>query len=125
MNTAADSPSKNRQVSTIIYHIADPNQWEQAQFSTIYAHPSLHSEGYIHCSTREQLEETANHYFADADEVLVLFIDASKLDADVVYEKASRGGEYPHIYGPMNISAVVKSKKYRRRGNRFRIALPD
>jgi uncharacterized protein (DUF952 family) len=116
---------KQQGLSNVVYHIADPNQWEQAQVSLFYTHPSLHSEGYIHCSTKEQLEETANHYFADSDEVLVLFIDTSRLEVDLLYETATRGGEYPHIYGPMNISAVIRSKKFKKRGKKFRINLPD
>ena len=70
---------KKNDVSSIIYHIADPNHWEQAQVSRIYSHPSLHTEGFIHCSSRHQLEETANLYFSDEEEILVLFIDSSKL----------------------------------------------
>ena len=112
-------------LSTIIYHIADPNQWEQAQVSRFYTHPSLHSEGYIHCSTREQLEETANVYFADADQILVLFIDPSKLEAELVYEAASRGGDFPHIYGPVNISSIVRSRQFKRRGKRYRMNQPE
>lgn len=119
------SKEDRTKLSTVIYHIADPNQWEQAQVSRFYTHPSLHSEGYIHCSTREQLEETANLYFADADQILILFIDPAKLEAELVYEAASRGGDFPHIYGPVNISSIVRSKQYKRRGKKFKINLPD
>lgn len=119
------SKEDRTRLSTVIYHIADPNQWEQAQVSRFYTHPSLHSEGYIHCSTREQLEETANLYFGDTDSILILFIDPSKLEAELVYETASRGGDFPHIYGPVNISSIVRSKQYKRRGKKFKINLPD
>lgn len=119
------SEEKTLPLSPVIYHIADPNQWEQAQVSRYYTHPSMHSEGYIHCSRKEQLEDTANHYFADTDQILILFIDASKLEAELVYEPASRGGEYPHIYGPLNITAVTRTKLLKRRGKNFRINLPD
>ena len=119
------SKEDRTRLSTVIYHIADPNQWEQAQVSRFYTHPSLHSEGYIHCSTREQLEETANLYFGDTDSILILFIDPSKLEAELVYETASRGGDFPHIYGPVNISSIVRSKQYKIRGKKFKINLPD
>ena len=118
-------PEKKDKLSTLIYHIADSNQWEQAQVSQFYTHQSLHSEGFIHCSTKEQLEDTANHYFGENDQVLVLFIDPSKLESEVVYETATRGGDYPHIYGPINISAIVRSKQYKRRGKKFKFNLPD
>jgi|SRR5688500_11669535 uncharacterized protein (DUF952 family) len=123
-DSMTDNSAKQKS-TTLIYHIADTNQWEQAQVSRYYTHPSLHSEGYIHCSTKQQLEDTANFYFADADQILVLFIDTSKLEAELLYENASRGGEYPHIYGPINITSIVRSKQYRRRGKKFKINLPD
>ncbi len=112
-------------LSTLIYHIADTNHWERAQVSQYYTHPSLQTEGYIHCSTRAQVEETANFYFADRDDILVIFIDTSRLEAELVYEEATRGGEYPHIYGAINISSVVGSKKFRKRGKKFKISLPE
>jgi uncharacterized protein (DUF952 family) len=126
MKFAEESHSITEQkLSTLIYHIADTNQWEQAQVSRFYTHPSLHSEGFIHCSTKEQIEETANHYFADADQILVLFIDPSRLEPELVYETATRGGEYPHIYGPVNIASIVRSKQFKRRGKNFKLNLPD
>jgi pyridinium-3,5-bisthiocarboxylic acid mononucleotide nickel chelatase len=121
--SAPVAQSKKESVSVLIYHIADPNQWEQAQVSQFYTHPSLHSEGYIHCSTKEQIQDTANHYFADSDEVLVLFIDPARLESELVYESSTRGGEYPHIYGPVHLSAVTGSKKFKKRAKGFRINL--
>ncbi len=107
---------------TLIYHIADQNHWEQAQSNGLYVHPSLHSEGFIHCSTEAQLEETANLYFANNDDILILYINPDRLDADVEYEMSSRGQEFPHIYGPVNIECVVKTKKVKRRADgRYKI----
>jgi len=125
INSIVREQEKENSVSALVYHIADPNQWEQAQVSRFYTHPSLHTEGYIHCSSRDQIEETANFYFADTDQILVLLIDTSKLEADVLYEEATRGGQYPHIYGPVNISSIVGSRQFKRRGKKFRINLPD
>jgi uncharacterized protein (DUF952 family) len=124
-SNAATRTENDVSLSTLIYHIADTNQWEQAQVTGFYVHPSLHSEGYIHCSTRDQIEDTANFYFTDTDQIVVLFIDTAKLEAELLYETATRGGNYPHIYGPVNISSVVRSKTFKRRGSKFRVNLPD
>lgn len=112
-------------MSQTIYHIADPNQWEQAQSSRLYVHPSLHSEGFIHCSTAEQLEETANLYFSESDKIIILHINRDALEADLVFEKASRGGEFPHIYGPLNLTAVKASNVVKKKGKRFSISIKD
>ena len=101
----------------VIYHIADQNHWEQAQSNRLYVHPSLHSDGFIHCSSEDQLEKTANLYFSSENDILILYIDTGKLHADVKYEEASRGGDFPHIYGPVNIECVIRTKKVKRRAD--------
>jgi uncharacterized protein (DUF952 family) len=107
-----------------IYHIADQNHWELAQTNRMYVHPTLHSEGFIHCSAESQVEATANIHFNTADEILLLYIDPSKLESDIKYEMASRGEEFPHIYGPVNIESVVKTKRVKRRADgHYRIRL--
>jgi uncharacterized protein (DUF952 family) len=107
---------------SVIYHIADQNHWEQAQTSGVYAHPTLHSEGFIHCSLESQLESTANLYFSSNEEILVLYIDPSKVESEIHYEPSTRGEEYPHIYGPVNIESVTRSRKIRRRADgRYKI----
>jgi uncharacterized protein (DUF952 family) len=108
----------------LIYHIADQNHWEKAQSSGLYVHPTLHSEGFIHCSKDAQLEETANLYFSGSEDILILYIDPGRVDAEIEYEMSSRGQEFPHIYGPVNIESVVKTKKVKRRADgKFKIKL--
>ncbi len=102
---------------SLIYHIADQNHWELAQSNRLYVHPSLHSEGFIHCSDDKELEKTANLYFSSEPDILILYIDTAKLQSEVKYEASSRGPEFPHIYGPINIECVVKTKKVKRRAD--------
>jgi uncharacterized protein (DUF952 family) len=124
-SVAQKKNQKDEDFSSFIYHIADPNQWEQAQVSRYYTHPSLHTEGFVHCSKVDQLEDTANHYFSENDQILVLFIDPQKLEPELIYESATRGGEYPHIYGAININSIVRSKVYKRRGKKFKLPFTE
>lgn len=108
----------------IIYHIADRHQWERAQLTGYYVHPTLNTEGFIHCSTAKQVEATANLYFSNDEEILVLHIDPAGVDSEIKYEMASRGELFPHVYGPVKIESVVKSKKIKRNAdNRFKISV--
>jgi uncharacterized protein (DUF952 family) len=69
---------------------------------------TLEQEGFIHCSaTMEQVEGVLSRYYADVDDELVLLvIDPGLLDAPVRLEPA--GEEFfPHIYGPIQPSAVI------------------
>jgi uncharacterized protein (DUF952 family) len=117
MDTKSETYQKSRSTveKNLIYHIADSNHWEQAQLTGYYVHPSLHAEGFIHCSTKDQVEETANLYFSSFDDILILFIDANKLENELVYEKGTRGGDFPHVYGPINIDSVERTKKIKRK----------
>ena len=92
----------------IIYHLARRSEWEEAGDTGPYSAGSLAQEGFIHCSRdEEQMLGVANRLFAGMEDVLVLDVDTGRLTSPVKHE-ASRSGEiYPHIYGPINVDAVV------------------
>lgn len=98
----------------LIYHIADSNGWERAQTNGRYVHPSLSSEGFIHTSTKEQLENTANRYFKLDPEITVLYIEEDSVDEAIKLEPATNGELFPHIYGTLNIEAVVQTRVFKR-----------
>ena len=97
-----------------IYHITERESWEAACAAGTYAAESLAGEGFIHASTREQVVETANLFFAGQDGLVLLCIDTSKLKVPLKREAASSGahrgdaGLFPHIYGPLNLDAVTR-----------------
>jgi glutathione S-transferase len=69
---------------------------------------TLDDEGFIHCSRRDQVEATANRFYSDVDELVLLTIDEAALDAPVVDEDLYATGEsFPHVYGPIPVSTVV------------------
>jgi glutathione S-transferase len=69
---------------------------------------TLEQEGFIHCSTREQMVDTANRFYGDLDQLVVLTIDPHLVAAPIVYEPPAPGvdGLFPHIYGPLPVAAV-------------------
>lgn len=89
-----------------ILHICDPQAWEEAQKTGVYRADSLEGEGFIHCSTWEQISGVMNRFYADETELLVLRIDPAKVTAEIRWETAD-GDEYPHLYGPLNVAAVI------------------
>ncbi|MFF7953410.1 DUF952 domain-containing protein [Streptomyces griseorubiginosus] len=95
-----------------IVHITERSLWEEAQAKGTYEISTrgrtLQEEGFIHCSTREQLPRTAAAFFADVPDLVVLVIDPALLDVPLKYEAPEPGGEeFPHIYGPLPVAAVV------------------
>ena len=89
-----------------IYHIVLPEKWNDLNGSN-YEHESLVSEGFIHCSFEEQLEEVLKRYFRGIDTVTILEIDPMKLTSRLVVEPSTNGESYPHIYGPINAESIV------------------
>lgn len=93
--------------SMTIYHLVRKNNWERSVTNGTYTPASLAKEGFIHCSTKEQVLATANRRFAGATDLLLLVIDMGKVPTNIVFEDLRGIGEkHPHIYGPLPLSAV-------------------
>ena len=105
-----------------IYHISKQGELESARPLGKYTPVEFEAEGFIHCSTQEQLLPVANFLFQDADDLLVLEIDPRLVDADIRWEEVD-GEKYPHIYGVLNLDAVQAEKTLERDRNGVFIAL--
>jgi uncharacterized protein (DUF952 family) len=99
---------------TTILHITTRADWETAKRNGVYEAPSLTSEGFIHCSTLDQVIATANAFYRGVHDLVLLVIDESATTAQVKYEAAAdpaRTGadaRFPPLYGPLNLDAVVR-----------------
>lgn len=93
----------------LILHITPYKNWVKAVEAGAYRTDSLHREGFIHCSTRNQVIGVANSAFHGEHGLVLLCIDADEVEAEIRYEDCyDTGKKFPHIYGPLNISAVVQ-----------------
>lgn len=96
----------------MIYHVVTRQDWQQAQKQNFYTAPSLSAEGFIHCSKAEQVNGVLERYYNGQANLLLLHIDESKLNATLKYEMAPSVNEaFPHIFGPLNLDAVVDVEK--------------
>jgi uncharacterized protein (DUF952 family) len=94
---------------TYLLHITTAAAWARAQEAGAYTADSLDSEGFIHCSERQQVVWVANTRFRGRMDLVLLHIDPSRLDAAVRYENLEGGHElFPHVYGPIPVSAVIE-----------------
>lgn len=104
----------------MIYHITTPIEWKLAQQAGDYSAPSLVSEGFIHCSTAIQVVPVANAFYRDVAALLLLSIDETKLTTELKWEApahieghdAPENSEeqlFPHIFGVINLDAVVSA----------------
>lgn len=91
-----------------ILHITTLTEWQAALAAGVYRADSLDSEGFIHCSTPEQVLKPANEMFHGRSDLILLVLDPAKVQADIVYEDCYETGmAFPHIYGPINLDAVI------------------
>lgn len=92
----------------MIYHIVLPTHWEKFEGKETYFSETFDTEGFIHCSTAEQVAGVLERYYKGADKVLKLHIDETKLISQPIYEKATNNELFPHIFGGINTDAVVE-----------------
>jgi uncharacterized protein (DUF952 family) len=96
-----------------IFHITSNNAWERAAAQGSYRPEAFSIDGFIHCSTRDQVIQVANARFRGQTGLVLLSIDTDKVAAEIVYENLEGGQQlFPHIYGSLNIDAVVEVDRF-------------
>ncbi|ADU30230.1 DUF952 domain-containing protein [Evansella cellulosilytica] len=91
----------------MIYHLLEKQEWEKAIQNDMYWPSSLDNEGFIHCSTWEQIIRIGDSLFPKEAQLILLKINSQELESLVVYEDLTESGEmFPHIYGHLNLDAV-------------------
>ncbi|KAF3888759.1 MULTISPECIES: DUF952 domain-containing protein [Nostocales] len=93
---------------SIILHITQKEQWEQAKRDGVYRGDTLDSEGFIHCSQPKQVIKVANTFFYNQQGLVLLFIESNKVSSEIRYEGVEEGEQFPHIYGALNVDAVTQ-----------------
>jgi uncharacterized protein (DUF952 family) len=96
---------------TLVYKIAPRPLWEAAEEAGVFAGAPVDlADGYIHFSTAEQAPETAQKHFAGQDDLLLIAVDAAALGDALKWEPSRGGALFPHLYGPLPLSAVLWAK---------------
>lgn len=95
----------------IIYHITRQQDWQNAQTAGEYTADSLAQQGFLHASTREQVEDTAARFYSGQQGLVLLAIDTRRVQAEIRFDPVTLPtGEtaFPHLYGPLNLDAVIR-----------------
>lgn len=99
----------------MILHITSKQEWLAAQQRGEYTAPSLETEGFIHCSTEKQVLHVANAFYRGKNDLVLLVLDEAKLKPELKWEAPagpsapgiSESDSFPHIFGPINLTAVA------------------
>ncbi|MEE9339458.1 MAG: DUF952 domain-containing protein [Methylococcaceae bacterium] len=90
-----------------IYVLSSQKEYDRAKNEGVLVTDSLNEVGFIHASPKAQLNRVSNKYYKNVDSPLVMIVDKKLIEAEVKWEPAT-GGLYPHIYGSLNMNAVIK-----------------
>ncbi len=100
----------------MLYHIARKEDWEKAKITGTYTistlGKTLDQVGYIHMSFAPQVKLVADFIYTNTTDLVLLKINPDKLTAQVKVEPVGSGKKFPHLYGPLNVTAVVEIRDY-------------
>ena len=79
------------------------DELKKAKLSGAYSGSSKDiQDGYIHFSGQEQVASTLKKYYSEIDNLVLLKVETLKLD-HLIWEQASDGNMFPHLYSPLEI----------------------
>src|SRR3546814_9149791 len=93
-----------------VFHITTAAGWAGAQSDGEVAPASLADEGFVHCSTGDQLTGTIERHFPGATDLVVLRLRRDLLDPELRWEESGHG-TYPHLSRPITF-AELRSEEH-------------
>jgi uncharacterized protein (DUF952 family) len=98
-------------MEAIIYKIVPEELWQDAEEAGVFAGAAIDlTDGFIHFSTASQAVRTAELYFKGVTGLLLVAVDTAALGEALVFEPSRGGDLFPHLYGPLPLSAVLWQK---------------
>lgn len=102
----------DRPPGDLVFHYTTAADWERSQASGEHRVSgrgmTLSDQGFIHFCDADQRAGVWQRFWVGIDEpVVLLTVDATRLDPPIVRENTSGGTElFPHLYAPLPVSAV-------------------
>jgi uncharacterized protein (DUF952 family) len=108
-------------VTRLILHITTAGAWADARAAGEYRPDSLDAEGFVHCSLPTQVTHVADWFYRDIPDLVLLCIDPGRLTSPLRWEPSadSFAGDFPHVYGPITVDAVVRAVPWARSDDGF------
>ncbi len=90
-----------------VYKICTKSEWLKVKnIGQLTGSKKDLEDGYIHFSGEEQVEGTLKKFYSNQKDLILLKIDTLKLE-HLIWEQASDGNMFPHLYSSLDISNVV------------------
>jgi uncharacterized protein (DUF952 family) len=82
-----------------IYKVLTREQWAAAEAGEPVRAPVDVADGYVHFSTRTQLQATLDKWFRGQEGCVLAAFDTDAFENELKWEKARGGDLFPHVYG--------------------------
>lgn len=99
----------------VLMHLCAAEEW-----SCVGASGEIRPEsgvGFVHLSTPDQVHLPANRLYRGRADLMLLHIDPTRLHSPLRWEPGGptdpRSMSFPHLYGPLPVSAVIRITRYR------------
>lgn len=99
----------------LIYKVVDRSNWQSAIAAGSFAGAEIDlQDGYIHLSSRDQVEETVRKHFAGREDLLLIEVDSAIFDSIETdsgvpvlrWETSRNDQQFPHLYAALDVSHV-------------------
>ena len=90
-----------------IYKIINTDEWQKVKEQGTYSGSSKDiQDGFIHFSGEEQVKRTLEKHYSKQKNLVLLKVETLKLD-HLIWEQASDGNMFPHLYSSLDLSNVI------------------
>ena len=90
-----------------IYKICDAGLWDSAEKLGCFTGAEIDlKDGFIHFSGEDQVKGTLEKYYSKQKNLVLLKVETLNLD-HLIWEQASDGNMFPHLYSDLDLSNVV------------------
>jgi uncharacterized protein (DUF952 family) len=91
----------------MIYKVCANRVWTEACRTGVFGGSTADAtDGFIHFSTAAQVAETAAKHFAKMSDLVLIAVPAEALGAALKWEPSRGGALFPHLYGPLPVTAA-------------------
>lgn len=91
----------------LIFKICHASEWAEAERAGRYDGTAKDkADGFLHFSTAEQLPGTLEKWYAGANDLLLVAVEADALGDALKWEPSRGGALFPHLYAPLAMAAV-------------------
>ncbi len=95
----------------LVYKVSSKDEWEKAILNKFYSESEIdNKDGFIHLSTKKQLNETVKKHFRGKKNLLVIFFCTKKIQDNLKWEVSRNGDLFPNYYG--NLETKFAEKTY-------------